>query len=61
MATPKRSRKDQIISARLDGDTAEMLDILARRQGTSHAAIIRRAIHHLAIACQADQRRAVRP
>lgn len=53
-------RKDIQQSVRLDGETKELLDILARRQGVSHAAIIRRAIHRLAVECHADQHRAVR-
>ena len=60
-------RKDQQHTTRLDGETAELLDQLARLQGVSHAEITRRAIRLLAHACNVGTTRrgaqhwAVRP
>lgn len=55
--TTTRHRKDQSISARIDGTTAEQIDQLAAMQGTSQAEIIRRAVHLLACQCGIRQAR----
>jgi len=50
--TTRGAHKDIQVSARIDGETNEMIDMLAAMQGVSHAEIVRRAVHLLAVTCK---------
>lgn len=50
----RTAHKDIVLSSRIDGETNEMVDMLAAMQGVSHAEIVRRAVHLLATTCKVD-------